>query len=103
MLRGALVVLVASALAVPQADASGAKIRGGPQRAPEVVPWFLLDGATRLGVFPHWFVSDYYPYYIYRSVYRYPAQVDFIVGCPLIKRPVLGIYGWRARTMPACG
>ena len=102
MLRHAIAVLIASVLIVPQAASAGGRIDGAPHRGPDVVPWFLLDGAARLGVFPRWYVSDYYPYYIYRSVYPYYVDADFNVGCYPIRRPVLGVNGWRTRTVPAC-
>jgi hypothetical protein len=102
MLRNAIAVLVVSVLVVPQLARAGGRIHEAPHRGPNVVPWFLLDGATRLGVFPRWFVSDYYPYFVYGSVYPYSVQAGFIVGCPLIKRPLLGVYGWRAHTVQVC-
>jgi hypothetical protein len=102
MLRRAIIGLAAAALIAPQVASAGEGIRGAPHRGPDAVPWFLLDGATRLGVFPRWFVSDYYPYYIYGSVYPHYVDADFIVGCYPIRRPVLGAHGWRTRTVRAC-
>jgi hypothetical protein len=102
MLRYAILALAASAFAVLQTAPAGAKIHGALQRGPDIVPWFLVDGATRLGVFPRWYVSDYYPYFIYRSVYPNYIDADFIVTCHQIRRPVLGVYGWHTRAVPAC-
>jgi hypothetical protein len=102
MLRSAMIALVAAALVVPQVASAGGGIHGFPHRGLDIVPWFLLDGATRLGVFPRWYVSDYYPYYIYRSVYPYYVDADFVVGCYPIRRPVLGVHGWRMRAAQVC-
>jgi hypothetical protein len=102
MLCNAKVTLIAAALVMSQAASAGGGIRGGPHGAPDVVPWFLLDGATRLGVFARWYVSDHYPYYIYRSVYPDYVDVDSNVGCYPITRPVLGADGWRTRAVQGC-
>jgi hypothetical protein len=102
MLRNAMILLVASALVGPQAASAGQRIHEAPRHGPDVVPWFLLDGATRLGVFPRWFVSYYYPYYTYGSVYPHYVDADFTVACYPIRRPVLGVHGWHTRTVPAC-
>ena len=104
MLHIAIVVLVAATMVVAQSASAGRANKWAPHRGPDVVPWFLLDGSARLGVFPRWYVSDYYPYYIYRSVYPYYVDADFNVGCYPIRGScsVLGVNGWRTRTVPAC-
>jgi hypothetical protein len=86
MLRNAMIAPAAAALlsmVVPQATSAG-----GRYHRLDVVPWFLVDGATRLGVFPQWYVSEDYPYYVYGTVYACYA----ICGCYPIRRP--GGYGW---------
>ena len=105
MLRKALIGLFAamlcSQLGSPQAKSAELGVRGWrghPHRSVDVVPWFLVDGATRLGIFPRLYVSEYYPYYIYNTVYSRDAYVGIVEGCPRIARPVPG--GWR--TVPVC-
>lgn len=102
MLRNAMIFLVASALVGPQAASAGQRIHEAPHHGPDDVPWFVFDGATRLGVFPRWFVSDYYPYFTYGSAYSYYVDADFVVGCYPIRRPVLGAHGWRRRAVQTC-
>jgi hypothetical protein len=103
MLRFAIVVSVAVTLVMPQAAWAGKEFHAAPRhRGADVVPWFFLDGATRLGVFPRWFVSYYYPYYVYGSVYPHYVDANFVVACYPIRRPALGVHGWRTRTVPAC-
>ena len=100
----ALVVATLCSVLVPQmASAEGGGYAVYSYRGYDVVPWFLLDGATRLGVYSRWYVSEYYPYYINYPIYpQYYGYADFVGGCHPIRRPVLGAHGWRSRTVQLC-
>jgi hypothetical protein len=83
MLRKAMIALAAASLVLPQTASAG----GRYHHRVDVVPWYLVDGATRLNIFPRWYVSTYYPYFLYGSVYASYA----VSGCYPIRRP--GGYG----------
>ena len=111
MLPKALIVLVVatlcSSLVLPPMASAGEGVQGwhrGFHPRSNFPPGFAVDAATRLGVYSEWYATDYYPYYIYYSVY--PSFVPGELGgsgCHMMRRPVLTGDGWRMRTVQVCG
>ena len=101
MLRKILIGLAAATawVLVPQTASAGDYCYGVGS-----VPGSARCAGVGLGLqAPRWYFSDFYPYYIYFTQSPYLEPPGGVVGCHLIRRPVLDPrLGWVTRTVQVC-